>query len=130
MIKDDYDNEESLSRKSEKINYLKELVRQWSREIAINAKIAEENISKYEAKLLPFGSYYLEASSKQGDIDMVVVASQKTKRKEDFEKLYEKLCKDKRLENCNMIAEAKIPIISFNFLDDGQEIDISLAVLE
>jgi poly(A) polymerase Pap1 len=75
LIKDDYDDEESLSKKREKVDYLKELVREWSREVAIDAKIPDESIKLFEAKLLPFGSYYLGASSKNGDIDMVVVAS-------------------------------------------------------
>jgi poly(A) polymerase Pap1 len=34
------------------------------------------------------------------------------------------------LENCKILPTANIPIITFNFVDDGQEIDISLAILD
>lgn len=34
-------------------------------------KIPLENLSKYEAKLFTFGSYYLGVCSRDGDIDVI-----------------------------------------------------------
>jgi poly(A) polymerase Pap1 len=45
-------------------------MREWSNQVAIKCGIPEENLTKFEAQLFTFGSYYLGVCSRDGDIDV------------------------------------------------------------
>ncbi|EGR30046.1 poly polymerase, putative [Ichthyophthirius multifiliis] len=80
----------------------------------------------YTAKLLPFGSFLLGVSFKEGDIDMVCASPQFIKRETHFhEDLYKIFKANKNIKELKNIIEANIPIISFIYND--QDIDISFA---
>ena len=131
IIRPHFDTEKDIEKKEQQIAILREIVRQWSIEVARKKKIAKTEITEQQAQLLPFGSYFLGVSTKTGDIDTVVVTSNHIQREKDFnEDLYAMIKNSPHIEHCNLIQSAQIPIITLSFKDNGQEFDISLCVLD
>lgn len=65
---------------------------------------------------MPFGSYSLGVSTKDGDIDLVCVASSDVKRDIDFyEDLSNRISQINGVTNLSVIKGASVPIITFYF---------------
>lgn len=132
ILKEDYNffqSEYESNHKEDVINKLKTIIQNWSQNIAIKVKKFPESLaSRYGAKLYTFGSYRLNVTTNEADIDAVcVVPNFITRDDHFFVDLYEILKNTQRVNEIIPVKNAVVPIIKMIF--DNIHIDISYAQL-
>lgn len=69
-----YEKPESKQAKDEAFKFLREMIEEWSTNIAKTEKrISKEEMHNYVARVLVFGSYVLELNSNDSDVDVICV---------------------------------------------------------
>ncbi len=105
-------------------------MREWSRRIAEREKrIIHAESGKYTARLLQFGSAILGLDSGEADLDFVCVVPNFIDRKSHFyESLRDILQSKEAVSNLQVISEAKVPIITFDY--KGVPVDITYSQVD
>ena len=108
------ESEEQRKKKEYALKLLKGLVKEWVRELLMSKKGMSEDLSQeIKVRICPYGSYKLGVSSKNSDIDTLLVVPLHIDRNDFFDSLSEKLKKHELVQNLQCIRTAFVPLMNF-----------------
>ena len=122
------ESDEELDHRMEVLRKLKELAREWIKDVALQKKMPLSAANRVGGKIYPFGSYRLGVHSKGADIDALCIAPRHVDRSDYFTSFVELLKKQPQVTELRAVEETFVPVIKMNF--DGIELDLLFARLD
>ncbi|GFQ91216.1 poly(A) polymerase alpha [Trichonephila clavata] len=106
-----FESDEELAHRTEVLNKIIQLFKQWIREISIKKNMPPNVAETVSGKMYTFGSYRLGVHTKGSDIDILCVAPRHVERSDFFTSFVELLRKQPEVQDLRAIEEAYVPVI-------------------
>lgn len=120
-------DEEMKARRTQALKKLALLLKVWARMVVYQAGQTDKVVAQKHLKLLPFGSYKYDDTSKDSDIDLLCLTSRYITRKHFFHDLCRLFEGMKEVEAFTVITSAFVPLLKMKF--NGVALDICFTQL-